>query len=572
MKLRKIASLAAALLFAGAAVAQGSGAYLPGGMAAGRLIRMADFAPTDMLNFSQYNYSFGTARSAAMGGAFVSLGADLSSMSINPAGLGMYQSSEFSISPSLTWTQTASSWPGGSYYAGGDNNFTRFTLGNIGMALNTMQSSHGMVSFTFGFAYNKLADYNYNTSIGLNEQMNSITEVMALQVRGINHDRLSSDVVPERNFAPNMWGAALAYQVYGIDYLASDPSLYTSMRPEYPNEVADNYLTVNSLGSIGEYDISGGMNFNNRVYLGFTLGIQSIYQKQYAYYEENFNHIEKQATLLDKQLGLFFYDQYTRVSGTGVNFKAGIIVRPIDELRIGLAIHTPTFTALDREYGIVNIQRNPQRITADSKIISANSITDQWAWQYTTPTRIMLGASYQFGNVALLSADWEHAWYNGMRLGTSNDYPVDSETRTYYKEDIKYAFKGVDNLRVGLEVKPVPMLALRAGYAYYGSPVRENDDNHYITPDNDVPYSVLDAPVANRTNSFSLGAGVRFGGFSIDAAYVYAKTDYTKYALFWYDGPGNNGVQIPEEDIPASGPVESSMKRGIATLTLGFRF
>ena len=46
---------------------------------------------------------FGTARSMAMGGAFVSLGADLSSMSINPAGLGMYQHNELVLTPMMTF-------------------------------------------------------------------------------------------------------------------------------------------------------------------------------------------------------------------------------------------------------------------------------------------------------------------------------------------------------------------------------------------------------------------------------------------------------------------------------------
>lgn len=69
-------------------------------------------AAGDLLALSQYNYSFSTARSAALGGAFTSLGADLSSMSINPAGLGMYMSSDFGISPSLTWNNMQSTYLG----------------------------------------------------------------------------------------------------------------------------------------------------------------------------------------------------------------------------------------------------------------------------------------------------------------------------------------------------------------------------------------------------------------------------------------------------------------------------
>ena len=43
--------------------------------------------PSDLFELSQTTFSLGTARSMAMAGAFTSLGADLTSMAINPAGL-----------------------------------------------------------------------------------------------------------------------------------------------------------------------------------------------------------------------------------------------------------------------------------------------------------------------------------------------------------------------------------------------------------------------------------------------------------------------------------------------------
>jgi hypothetical protein len=51
-------------------------------------------APEDGLRFSWFVPN-GTARSNALGGAMGSLGGDLSSNHINPAGLGFYKSSEF---------------------------------------------------------------------------------------------------------------------------------------------------------------------------------------------------------------------------------------------------------------------------------------------------------------------------------------------------------------------------------------------------------------------------------------------------------------------------------------------
>ena len=43
----------------------------------------------------------GTARYVGMGGAMNALGADISTMSVNPAGIGLYRRSDFSMTGSL---------------------------------------------------------------------------------------------------------------------------------------------------------------------------------------------------------------------------------------------------------------------------------------------------------------------------------------------------------------------------------------------------------------------------------------------------------------------------------------
>ncbi len=58
----------------------------------------------DVLRLSQYTYT-GSARATAMGGAFGSLGADVSSMSLNPAGMGMYRTSEMIFTAGLGYVR-----------------------------------------------------------------------------------------------------------------------------------------------------------------------------------------------------------------------------------------------------------------------------------------------------------------------------------------------------------------------------------------------------------------------------------------------------------------------------------
>ena len=54
----------------------------------------------DAFRFSNSTIN-GTARILGMGGAQTALGADLSSISGNPAGLGFYRSNDYSVSPTL---------------------------------------------------------------------------------------------------------------------------------------------------------------------------------------------------------------------------------------------------------------------------------------------------------------------------------------------------------------------------------------------------------------------------------------------------------------------------------------
>ena len=78
-------SLLLAIMVVGASVA--SAQYRFGGLLMDRDGMMSN----DIYTLSQTDFGFGTARSMAMAGAFTSLGGDLASMGINPAGLGMYR-------------------------------------------------------------------------------------------------------------------------------------------------------------------------------------------------------------------------------------------------------------------------------------------------------------------------------------------------------------------------------------------------------------------------------------------------------------------------------------------------
>ena len=101
-----------------------SAQYRFGGMMMDRDGMMAD----DMFTLSQVNFGFGSARSMAMAGAFTSLGADVASMGINPAGLGMYRSSDVSFTPMMSFNNASHN-----VRSVGENSQSRFSMSNFAL-------------------------------------------------------------------------------------------------------------------------------------------------------------------------------------------------------------------------------------------------------------------------------------------------------------------------------------------------------------------------------------------------------------------------------------------------------
>lgn len=513
----------------------------------GKLLGVSYFDLTTMKMFSQRNYAYGTARSSAMAGAFTSLGGDLASMGINPAGLGMYRASEFGLSLAVETNSTHESYPGDLWRE--DYNRTRFVPTNVSLALNLYQGSGALTSFTFGFGYNRRADFNYRSTVGLPHDNYTIGQIFERQLDGIPEADLSRDY-SYGDFPTSMWGGILGYKAYMIDPAdENDEYDLTTVNPYNPFNPGsgpgvltdvDHLLQSRTKGSIGEYNISAGMNFNNRVYVGLGIGIQDIYYRQDEIYSEQYVN-DKELPNYGGYLYNMYYGQHVKYTGTAVDFKLGIIVRPAGGLRVGVAFHSPSFVSVDQEYGAdMQTELNDgQRHFAETNLLS-------YDYRFSSPPRLLTGISYTFGNVGVISADYERVWYNGMRISDKDGWRDD------YKAAAKEIFKGADNVRVGAEFKPLPSLALRAGYAYYGSMLRDDD-------------RVFDGPVGERSYNVSAGIGYRKGIVSLDLAYTYMNEKFTSYDLFYYKEPGY-------EAISQSGYLTPERTRHLVTLSFGARF
>ncbi len=543
----------------------------------GLVLNQDILSPADMAGLSR-THAFGTARAMGMGGAFVSLGADMTSLTLNPAGLGMYRRNEISLTPlvPLAHTETAGVAPWTK------NNKAQFAFANIGAALSLFESSSSaLTSLTLGFGMNRVADFNTRYSFSSESRydpvagnlMPTIADVFGQQ---LGYGNGGASIFPSPgtggdpngslgyDYDPGFWPAILGYNGYMINVEGSGAD-----RAWVPSFIGSNASVIHSLdvessGSINEFSLSLGGNINNVVYFGASLGIQSIhrkvgttYQETYNYYDTNGQAYNSTGDFLDSQLDYASLYQKTVIDGSGVNFKVGVTVRPLDGLRLGVAFHTPTYYSLDYTYAadIETLGHNNQTQESLQAYDRTPEQRDEGSnnWSFTSPARLLLGASYTFGNFAILSVDYERDWYNGIRAKNLPDIGIPTEA---YKQNFKQNFRATNTVRAGIELKPLPMLALRVGGGYSDSMLR--DGSQYVN-----------RPVAGESYYCTAGLGFNLSRSTVlDLAYQYVSQKQSSYQLFFSADTSGGGTEL----LTYSGLYNTELTRHYIALTLGFRF
>jgi len=433
----------------------------------------------DALRYSQLTFG-GTARSSAMAGAFGALGGDFSTLSSNPAGLGLYRKNEISLTPSFFARKTTSTYNGGT---GVDNKFN-INFGNAGLIMtfptNNDPELPGWRSFNFGFGYNRTNDFHNRIAIkGFNNQT-SLSNVFLDNANGNYPSQL------------NQFSEGLAYNVFLIDTIPGDTSRYASQIPGGYDKTQ--MKTIQSTGSMGEIALSFGGNYNDKFYVGATLGIPRV-----RYYEES-HYVESD---FDTSLAIenFAFREYLSTKGRGVNFKLGIIYKPLDWFRFGAAVHTPTFLNLSDYY---NSQMSAVYDNGFSP--TSNSPEGNFDYELTTPMRALGSLGFVIGKHGIISADYEFVDY------TSASLSAQGESFFTANEAIRLKYREAHNFKIGTEWR-FDQFSLRGGYALYGNPFAPNVSNN-----------------GERT-SYTAGFGFREDDYFVDFAYVltHAKENYYLY-------------------------------------------
>ncbi len=489
----------------------------------------------DIANMSK-SQSFGTSRTMAMGGAFSSLGADISSVNINPAGLGMYIHNEFSITPMLS----LSSMPTAGQNVWQNDNKTTFGLSNIGATFNILESGKGsLISLTGAFSYNRTSDYNSRISFSSMDEFKAGSAGYLPSMTDIFGQQLSSaGIFPDKegymkfDGDPYFWPAQLGYKGYMIEPNTAGDG-WTTNTLGYNSSILSS-LDVLQRGRAAEYSFAMGGNIANILYFGATFTLNELTQSvNYAYQEEyiydthdGFAYADSSASApLDYQMEYAHLQQAVAVSGSGCGLKLGLVARPTRSLRIGVAYHTPTVYTLSRSYQASiesSILGNYDDLVAQESFDAFSpEIIDSYEnnWQFTTPSVLISGVSYQLRDKAIFSFDYERKWFNAIRV---HNVPY---AAPYGEQDYKDIFKGdyqaTNTFRAGIEVKPMSVLALRAGAGYSSSMLKDNS-------------LLYNSPVATNSRYYTCGLGFRLTPMtSLDVAYQFNSQSYTSYQLFY---------------------------------------
>jgi hypothetical protein len=506
----------------------------------------------------------GTARFQALGGNHAALGADVSSASGNPAGLGFYTRSEFSFTPSFQ-NMSNSSLYGRENSPTVRSDVNNFNIANIGVIFGSEPNYRDGWRGSFGITYSRQNSFYNNikfsgTGTGYG---GSITDSYAESI----NNQIASGAVTENslnntfnNGPSNFTGSAgMYYWGYVINPTGVKNPPFEGVEG---NSKASQVFDFQSTGRSSQWSISYGGTANEKFYIGGTLGIPSYR------YESVWNFSEKYTNPVE--INGMTESRFVTSSGSGINLTIGTIIKPNDAIRFGFSVATPTWYDVEETSSkSLSVDIDPNKgvdigngantnslITKGYQVVKRNNIsyitripklstiTYEDSYQLSTPWKLNGGAAVFFKKKGFISADVEYIAYNGIKLSNPSEDLSYDDGWLDAVDNVKIFYKNTLNLKVGGEYR-IDNISLRGGINYQQNPYTTTFDK---------------SNTINRSQTiYSAGVGYRTNQFYVDATGMYGTTQqsYTPYRLA--DG----------RDY-ASTKIDNSYVRGLVTFGVFF--
>lgn len=480
-------------------------------------VQAQDIIDTSIL-FSQSNYG-GSARVQGIGGAQVSLGGDLSSITSNPAGLGMFNRSSISLSTGLNFISSTSDYFGTTT----PDQKANLNIPNLSLVLHKEINNKysNFKSGSFGISYSRINDFHQQVTYqGRSES--SMLDFFLQNAQGVN----VLDFEDQNTFDYSSL-EGLAARTYLI-FPTSDFDSLNGFNDEYVSDILGNPLqteTISVKGAQTQVSLSYGANYDDILFIGAGIGLTSIdYNSRKSYVESDFIYNNPDDPDYINPLNQYTLEENLSITGGGINATLGLMFRPLDFLQIGGSFTTPTYYNLDDEYdaSLSASYNNLEDDYAESDIIISN-------YSLTTPLKLSGGATVFIGKYGFISADVEMLNYGKNNLKSDDYITLEDNQHITASYDKSY------NVKIGGEFR-YDIFRFRGGYAHYDDPTIEKSNSNQI---------------------ISGGAGVRFKKYYLDLAIVNTSIDtsYSPYQI------GNNS---PTADI------RNSNTKGLITFGVNF--
>ena len=490
----------------------------------------------------------GTARYVGMGGAMEALGADISTMGTNPAGIGLFRHSTASLGFGLVSQSDAKEFDG--------LGKTNMSFDQAGFVYSARVSPTSFVNVGF----------NYHKSKNFDQILSAANSLTGCSQNGLTYEKAARELYElDENKQGDIIGWEGDYRSYRFseaDYLNANVLLLDPNDGMFYYNDADRYTFDRAhRGWIADYDFNLSGNYNDRFYWGLTVGVKDVHYKGYSEYAESLISVG------GSSFGSVAYGDERRITGSGVNLKLGFIYRPLEEspFRIGAYVHTPTWYELTSSNSTVMINNTPNGGSYDE-----GKSQQSYDFAYHTPWKFGLSLGTTIGRELALGAGYEYTDYSASqnRIIDGYDYYDNAETSKdrAMKTNTERSLKGVSTFKLGAEYKPVPEVALRLGYNYLTSGYKMDGVRDMTVNSPGVMYaSTTDYVNWKDTQRLTCGVGFKVGKMNIDLAYQLSTTDGEFH-------PFQDYQSLASSKSFSTGVTKVSNKRSQGLLTIGYTF
>jgi hypothetical protein len=422
-----------------------------------------------------------TSRIKGIGNAATAVGGDLSSVNGNPAGLGFFTKSEFSITPEFDGSKVNSTFLGQANTASKNS----VNLNNASIVfysrLNTpsgQDKTKGWLSLNFGAGYSRTNDYGENIVASGKNNSSSITDYYA--------NLANSGGIPDGTLQSWAFNQNLIDQ-YGVTNPTYKSNAYTG---------ASQLNSISRSGGESEVDLSLGANHSNKLYLGIALGLTNLqYNSTNNFTETGVASVLENSVAVNRNYAST-YSQLQNTKGSGVNVKFGAIYKIVEAVRIGAVITTPTYYSIDDSF-------NEGLSTNFSSGAKYQNGPTNYPLSYSlqTPFKAAGGLAIFIKQFGFITGDVEYIDYSTTHLNSTDGYD-----NSYDNANIKALYGAAINTHVGAEARLTGNVFLRGGFGIQGSPLKQN---------------------GTSTQTVSGGLGYHIGSYYLDVAYAYVTGSQT---------------------------------------------